>query len=75
MKGILKTKGRSIVVPGDALSSNELACKFHGQSGLPQAADSIAYEPVQKLIAVRSSWRIAEALVTYRSLNESDSLE
>lgn len=53
MKGILKAKGRGTTVPGDALASHKLACKYRGQSGLPQAADSIAYDPVQKLIAVR----------------------
>ena len=75
MKGILKAKGRSISVPGDALSSNALACKFHGQSGLPQAADSIAYDPVQKLIAVSLSSRIGEAPVMYRSLSSLTSLK
>lgn len=63
MKSILKAKGRSIVVPGDVLTTNQLVCKFCGQSGLPQAADSIAYDPVQRLVAVRSSWRLAERLV------------
>lgn len=52
--GILKTKkGKNGPLPADALSSDVLACKFYGQIGLPDNSDSLAYDPVQRLIAVR----------------------
>lgn len=52
MKGILKAKSRNTSIPEDSLASNSLACKFYSQTGLPETADSIAYDPVQKLLAV-----------------------
>lgn len=52
MKGILKARGRGNSVPGDPLTSDVLDYQNFGQSGLPQTADSIAYEPIQKLLAV-----------------------
>jgi hypothetical protein len=52
--GILKAKkGRSSPLPDDSLTSDVLASKFYGQIGLPDNSDSLAYDPVQRLIAVR----------------------
>ena len=53
MKARLKPKGRAITGSADGLSVDLLANRFYGHSGLPQAADSIAYDPIQKLLAVR----------------------
>ena len=54
MKGILKAKRLNTgPLPEDSLSSDVLACKFYGQIGLPDNSDSLAYDTVQRLIAVR----------------------
>ena len=53
MKGILKARGRANALPGDPLTRDALDFDFYGQSGLPSTADSIAYDPVQKLLAVQ----------------------
>ena len=40
-------------VPTDTLSSRALDLAFFGGTGLPDLADALAYDPVQRLLAVR----------------------
>ena len=50
MKARLK---RPASVPDDTLSAVALEPAYLGGTGLPDAADAIAYDPVQRLLAVR----------------------
>lgn len=52
---IRKAQHSSAGLPGDALQPKHVETRFLGHVGFPEAADSIAYEPVQSLLAVRSS--------------------
>ena len=40
-------------LPEDTLTAQDLSPVFVGQSGLPREADALAYDPVQRLLAVR----------------------
>jgi hypothetical protein len=40
--------------PSDVLQQGNVSVHFLQQIGFPEAADSVAYEPVQRLLAVRS---------------------
>lgn len=55
MKGILKGKVKPIALPEDGLSAAALACQYYSHAGFPEATDSLAYDAVQKLVAVRLS--------------------
>ena len=37
----------------DALTSLGLEPRFYGHAGFPEATDALAYDPVQRLLAVR----------------------
>ena len=52
MKGLLKAKGRQATLPEDGFSSASLKCAYYGHAGFPEATDSLAYNPVQRLLAV-----------------------
>jgi hypothetical protein len=39
----------------DALSSLGLEPRFFGHAGFPEATDALAYDPVQRLLAVRGA--------------------
>lgn len=49
-KQLLKTEGFELAE--DKLSSSAVAAQFFGHAGLPAATDSLAYEPVQRILAV-----------------------
>ena len=52
MKGLLKAKGRQATLPEDGLSSASLSGAYYGHAGFPEATDSLAYNPVQRVLAV-----------------------
>ena len=43
-------------VPDDTLAAHALEPVFLGGTGLPEPADALAYDPVQRLLAVRNSF-------------------
>lgn len=50
---LLKTEGFDLAQ--DSISLPSLAPVFFGHTGLPAATDSLAYEPVQRILAVSQS--------------------
>ena len=46
--------------PRDVLKASEVDTQFLQHVGFPESADSVAYEPVQRLLAV-SAWRARSA--------------
>ena len=49
-KQLLKTQGFELAQ--DKLILSAVALQFFGHAGLPAATDSLAYEPVQRILAV-----------------------
>ena len=49
-KQLLRTEGFELV--HDKLVLSALAAQFFGHAGLPASTDSLAYEPVQRILAV-----------------------
>lgn len=49
-KQLLKTEGFELAQ--DKLISSAVAAQFFGHAGLPATTDSLAYEPVQRILAV-----------------------
>lgn len=49
-KQLLKTEGFELAP--DRLLSSAVAAQLFGHAGLPAATDSLAYEPVQRILAV-----------------------
>lgn len=47
------SRGRGAVLAEDRLTKAALDVKLQGLTGFPEAADGLAYEPVQRLLAVR----------------------
>lgn len=52
-KQLLKTEGFDLA--HDRVTISDLAPAFCGHTGLPAATDSLAYEPVQRILAVSLS--------------------
>ena len=53
--GLRPSRGRSAApLAEDRLTKHALDLKLQGLTGFPEAADGLAYEPVQRLLAVRS---------------------
>ena len=50
-KQLLKTEGFELAQ--DKLTLASVAPQLFGHAGLPAATDSLAYEPVQRILAVR----------------------
>lgn len=53
---VLRSDGRTLAE--DLLSTSDLQPRFFGHSGFPEATDALAYEPVQRLLAVSINVRI-----------------
>ena len=52
MKSILKNKGRQAVLADDGLVQAHLDVRLFEHAGFPEATDSLAYDGVQRLLAV-----------------------
>ncbi|KAK9908560.1 hypothetical protein WJX75_009693 [Coccomyxa subellipsoidea] len=50
LQRVLRSDGRTLAE--DLLSSSSLHPRFFGHSGFPEATDALAYDPVQRLLAV-----------------------
>lgn len=53
-KQLLKTEGFDLAQ--DKIATANLAPLFFGHTGLPAATDSLAYEPVQRILAVSQGY-------------------
>ena len=56
-KQLLKTEGFELAQ--DKLISSAVAAQFFGHAGLPAATDSLAYEPVQRILAVSATIQLS----------------
>lgn len=54
-KGLFKARPKHVELPADSLTPEHLSCKSYGHFGIPESADSLAYDPIQRLLAVSPS--------------------
>lgn len=59
-KQLLKTEGFELAQ--DRLTLSAVSPRLFGHAGLPAATDSLAYEPVQRILAVSCIFNIALVL-------------
>lgn len=68
-KQLLKTEGFELAQ--DKLISSAVAAQFFGHAGLPAATDSLAYEPVQRILAVSVTKKISTPMHLYEIARHS----
>ena len=67
MKGILKGRGKNTELPDTAVPSSATGGQLHGHAGFPEATDSLAYDAVQRLIAVGHSKLTSSTQLSFNS--------